>query len=285
MKTKFVFCLFILVIVSACDNGGFQKLLPGSWTLSDFYKYNEAEKGANDLLDDPNLESSLRKGLIFSFFTDSSFTRIMADGTYSFGRWSIIEKNKLILSFNSGTTESYEIFMKMIKKKAQLSMIDKSGNLEMKLTDSGLPLKNQTEDPYHPLNNTWRIRSGKPESVKEIHEKLANHFKHLAYICKASKERESDIVTFTFSQGLVKIYSSGIGIHKVQHVPLEWRTTFYNDSIAMNAYLIFKQYLKDDRYKGNSTGDWVQDDYNILMSIYEDVKKGKFPGIEELAKK
>jgi hypothetical protein len=33
--------------------------------------------------------------------------------------------------------------------------------------------------------------------------------------------------------------------------------------------------LETSRYRGASTGDWVKDDYNIALSIYNDIKLGK----------
>ena len=43
------------------------------------------------------------------------------------------------------------------------------------------------------------------------------------------------------------------------------------------AHELFSNYLqKDADYSGPGTGDWVKDDYTILLSIYNDLKTGQF---------
>jgi hypothetical protein len=39
---------------------------------------------------------------------------------------------------------------------------------------------------------------------------------------------------------------------------------------------MFENYLKKSSYKGASTGKWIEDDYNILLGIYGDLRSGKF---------
>lgn len=37
---------------------------------------------------------------------------------------------------------------------------------------------------------------------------------------------------------------------------------------AAAAYQVYESYLRKNSYRGGGTGDWVEDDYNILLSIY-----------------
>lgn len=102
---------------------------------------------------------------------------------------------------------------------------------------------------------------------------MAGYIKHLALLLKASKERKEDVVSFGFSLGPVKIYNGAIGIYPYDIVPQEWKNSFYNDSTALAAYSIFNNYLKTTSYKGAGVGEWIEDDYNILLSIYADFNK------------
>jgi hypothetical protein len=137
-----------------------------------------------------------------------------------------------------------------------------------KFIKSAPAVKNEKDDPFHPANNQWRVKSAGKESVEQLKEKMAGYFKHLALLLKASKERQQDVVSFEFSKGPVKIYSGAIGIYPYEMVPGEWKNTFYNDSSALAAYQLFEKHLTTSSYKGSGTGDWVEDDYKILISIY-----------------
>ena len=44
----------------------------------------------------------------------------------------------------------------------------------------------------------------------------------------------------------------------------------------MRAFDLFKSYLNRGLYKGGKTGDWVKDDYFLMLHIYNDLMEGKF---------
>lgn len=109
-------------------------------------------------------------------------------------------------------------------------------------------------------------------------DRLGNYLKHLAYILKAGADQKQQAVSFEFSEGLIKIYNGGIRIKPIDEVPLSWVNTYYSSLQALTAYKMFEGYLITSKsYKGGTTGEWYVDDYNILLSIYGDLKDGKFP--------
>ncbi len=46
-------------------------------------------------------------------------------------------------------------------------------------------------------------------------------------------------------------------------------------------YYLFSSYLNKGVYKGGTTGNWVKDDCNILMNIYDNIQN-KAQGEKEL---
>jgi hypothetical protein len=100
---------------------------------------------------------------------------------------------------------------------------------------------------------------------------------HLAFLLKAASERKLNVVSFRNSLGMIKIYDGGIGVHPKDIVPQSWKNTFFDEAQAFVAYENFAAYLYTKRYKGKSTGNWVVDDSNILLSIYKDISEGRFP--------
>ena len=101
-----------------------------------------------------------------------------------------------------------------------------------------------------------------------MRERFANYLKHLALLLKASEERQEKVVSFVYSQGPVKIYNGGIGALPFDTINRSWKNGFYNDVSAQYAYLLFGKYLQGKHYMGTGTGNWVADDYHILMTIY-----------------
>ncbi len=75
-------------------------------------------------------------------------------------------------------------------------------------------------------------------------------------------------MSFEYSQGPIKIYNGGIGIHPYDIVPQSWKDSFYNEEEAITTYRLYESYLRKNDYRGGGTGNWVEDDYNILLSIY-----------------
>ena len=149
-------------------------------------------------------------------------------------------------------------------------LLVEQGSLVLKYRKITEPLKLYRDDPFYKANNQWRAKPSMPESTQELTRRMAGYFKHLALVLKAAKDRKQDIVSFAFSKGPVKIYNGGIGLYPYELVPEEWKNSFYNDSSARAAYSLYENYLRTTSYKGAGIGDWVEDDYNILISIYAD---------------
>ncbi len=144
----------------------------------------------------------------------------------------------------------------------------------MFLIRSALPIEDFKEDPYYQGNNTWRIRSTKKDSAAAIKEKLVNLIQHYIYVLKAAKERSSRVVSFEYSKSLISIYNGGIGVLPREDVDPIWVKTFYNEADAMKAYEMYNRTLSRTSFKGEPVGNWIEDDYNILLAILTALKQG-----------
>jgi hypothetical protein len=127
--------------------------------------------------------------------------------------------------------------------------------------------------PFYPTNNQWRISSQQNETDEQIKERLAMYLKHLALILKSSMANESDIVSFQYSQGPVAIYSGGIGVIPFDKIRPSWIRAFFDEADARKAYNLYIKAVKECPINGAGTGDWVADDYRILLAIYGTLKK------------
>lgn len=239
----------------------------GYWQLYDIVPKNE---GDADFAQTAQLKQMLQSGAVLSFFADGNFTGIDVTGDFMMGNWKYMSKDhSLNLSGKGGARKSCRIYPeKNAKAKEVITLAVENKGLIYKFLKAAEPLKKATDDPFHAENNRWRIKATEPEDKAAVSERLANYFKHLALLLKVVKERKQDVVSFGFSQGPVKIYSGGIGVHPYESTPESWKNTFYNDSNARAAYVQYVQYLRNSHYKGAGTGDWMDDDYNILLTIY-----------------
>lgn len=276
--------LVLLLLCGSCGRLGKDKAavsddsLLGSWRLSDIAGNDSIKKYSEDrLLQAAQDKKQVGEGTVLSFFGDGTFTEISGDGRYKWGEWRLSGNELAFRPSGGGAPENMPLTQEKLNGRPTLNLQDGAAKHELTFIQYGRPLKDYRADPFYYSNNTWRIRPAQPETREQLQERLANYFRHLAYILQSSKDREQDIVSFEFSPGLVKIYNGGIGINPLESVARPWIATFYNEADAAKAHHMFQRYLATSSYKGAGTGDWITDDYNILLSIYGDVKEGKFP--------
>lgn len=285
MKHELIILILSCLIIFGCnhkteDNNqtlmSNKRLLLGTWQLSDLSKSApDSKEGEDKLLKAADDKKLIKEGLILSFFPDNSFTEIKGTGEYRFGKWNYTNKGKILCFWDSISKDSVLITYETIREQQFMHINNRSKNVNMSFVKYVDLLKDYTQDPFYVSNNSWRIKPTQSETDAELHERLGNYFKHLAYLLNSASERKLPSISFIFSQGIVKIYNGGIGVLPI--IPESWEKTYYNSEEALDAYDMFREYLSKSSYGGAGTGDWYKDDYDILTSIYGDVKAGKFP--------
>ncbi len=288
MKYTLLGLLFFFAVLSCNNNDNAKKIVQikpkpsqtilGSWRLFDVLASKKIEKPTEDKLLTAAMEKEIiRQGLIISFFKDGSFSQLLGSGAYKTGTWRYQKNEHELYLTSPNNIDSFSINLEIINNKNTVVFQSHINKPTLKFMQSAFSLQAYEEDPFYSTNNTWRIKPSHKETTAQIQERLANYLKHLVYILKASKERKASIVSFEFSQGIVKIYSGGIGINPQSDVPNSWKDTYYNYADALVAYNMFKTYLQTSpSYKGAGTGNWIEDDYNILVGMYGDIKQGKY---------
>jgi hypothetical protein len=283
MRSFSLFLFFLAVITHGCGQvenaiqteAARPPSITGTWRLSNLSQQPARRGGDDKLLQAAKEKELLQQGLMMSFFKDGTFTEVGGSGAYKSGTWKTENDENEVYLVDSNHTDVRSMRFRKKGTRALLILQDEAG-VEMEFVLTAPPLADAKDDPFHATNNHWRVKPQRKETLPEIEERLANYFKHLAFILKAAKEGEATTVSFEFSQGIAKIYNGGIGIQPRSFVPRTWQGVFYNNEDANIAYEMFEKYLSRTAYKGASTGAWVEDDYNILLSIYGDVKGGEF---------
>ena len=253
--------------------------IEGTWKLASITQQttgNPPTTGEARLLQEGKGQSFAKLGLLLSLFKDQSFTLIIGNGIYTTGRWKFDEAEKKLTLIAAGQAPVvFDVVQENFGTKATVVLDDKKAGTNVFFVRSGLPLTKFAEDPYYWASNTWRIRSARPDSLAGLRNKLANLLQHYTYILKAAKDRQSRTVSFEFSQSLISIYNGGIGVLPKDEVDPIWIKTFYNEADAFKAYDMYERCLGRISFKGNSAGNWIEDDYNILVAILEGIRQGK----------
>jgi hypothetical protein len=286
MNCKYYSLLFIIIFFIGCttkqQKENKRKLIYGSWRLAEASVDGSSKKndGEDKLLKRAQDNKIVNTGIVFSLFSDGSFTQLKGVSEYRNGKWRFNNNKSAIVCSTALLSDTFLLNTDAEQNNTLVQILH--GNNETKLSyfQYAEELKDYKDDPFYAANNTWRIKATAPETTAQIQDRLGNYFKHLAYLLKSATERKQTAVSFEFSQGIVKIFNGGIGINPLNIVPESWAKTFYKDEDAFVAYKMFEKYLMTSSgYKGASTGDWYKDDYNILTNIYGDLKEGKFPAL------
>ncbi len=271
IKNIYLLCTIVILFNSCGSSAKLDKSkLIGSWRLSEVVTVDEE----SSVIDEEGVTGieSLSKGTIVHFFPDSSYTELKGYKT-NYGKWSFLKKRRLKYGDMELEITGYE------QDQAVSSLTfsiynDNSTNTELRFIEEALKVKDYKMDPFYSDNNRWRQKPQKKETNEEIRSRLLNYLLHYAYLLNASLERNETVFSFEHSKGLIKVFQGGIGAIKKNRISKLWINCFYDEADAMKAYYLFSSYLgKDGVYKGESTGDWVKDDYVILMALYSEIKK------------
>jgi hypothetical protein len=251
--------------------------LQGTWRLSDVTSLIANSNNSKTFEEQAQEKQLVKEGMIYNFFENRSFTEVRKEGTFITGQWEYYnDDNSQIILYSGKAKASHTIKIgKNQFGRQEMKLDDSDQNKELSFIKEATAIKDFKSDPFYPENNHWRIKPSGSETETELTNRLKAYLKHIALILKAAKERNQEIVSFEFSMGPIKIYNGGIGVYSYSIVPDSWKACFYNDSDALRAYNIYNESISTHSYHGAGTGNWVEDDYNILLSIYADLKERK----------
>lgn len=265
------YCLPFLILIICAFGCAKQKNIVGSYNLvqstAAVSKVDEFEQSILDA-DNEQIEE------VITLFEDKKYTIINNVNGYSQGNWIYTERLKnIVLSPDFLDDEKKVATIDLIKQPYFITIQDDNSN--QKSTYSQSPYKDSTVEshPFYSSNNQWRLKPKQAETDEQIKDRLAMYLKHLALVLKSSIINKSDVVSFKYSMGPVAIYSGGIGVIPFDNVKPSWVNIFFDETDARKAYFFYKTAIEESSISGGSTGEWVADDYRILLAIYGTLKK------------
>jgi hypothetical protein len=209
---------------------------------------------------------------IITFFPDSTFTEVRSDGYYLSGTWKYAVADSSITLLKKGKESIFRTSFGNESNGLRLLTLINDHNQRFDYAGFGKSLDLYREDPFYDVNNTWRLKPASSENKQQVLARLRGYLFHSALLLKAADTRRQQIISWEFSQGILKIYRSGIGLVPRNEIPETWINCYHSTEEALLAYEILEDFLLTTSYKGEATGNWVKDDYNILISTYERLK-------------
>jgi hypothetical protein len=264
-------------MLSCSDNNDAITNICGIWTLTESEHLNERKSISDDaLLEDSKKILEAKQKITLSIFPDNTYTKLCCKGDiYEYGTWKWIKEGERVCFSHQGKNEMYKLKIEVIDDSVyQIELKNRNEIIRFKSQEK--LFVNYKEEPFYQANNEWRLKASRKENKQEIINRLGNYFKHITYLLKAADKRDLQIISFEYSMGIIKIYSSGIGIEEDEYTPENWKNIFYDTSQYDEARSIYNNYLKNNNISFPSSSDWVKDDYTIMLSIYNDLKTGKF---------
>ncbi|HEV7378831.1 MAG TPA: hypothetical protein VGN64_03505 [Dyadobacter sp.] len=239
----------------------------------------------NDLGIDSAYIETQSEATLYSFFPDSTFSEVKSTGEFKSGNWKYLAADSSLSITRGKITSTYRIYTGLDGDGVKELTLLTANNDTLEFGAFGKKLEAYTEDPFYPANNRWRARPTSSEDKQQILTRLRGYLLHSAYLLKAAETRKQSIISWEFSKGILKIYRGGIGVVKKDAVPKEWISYFHSEEEALFAHEILEDFFITTTYKGEASGNWVKDDYEILLSTYERLKTRNLASLKLTTKK
>jgi hypothetical protein len=275
MRNLVLYAFLSLLLVQCTSNSDEQQRIHAIWRLSARESLAKGPRSGDPLLEESKQHEAGQEGLLLCIFPDQSYTLLNEAGFYEEGAWEWIDEGERIRLSSGKKRIEYEVTL-TAQEDDQAELVLKDKKAKHVWQRQAPMLQKWKEDEFYSSNNAWRIKPSKPESTDQLIQRLGNYFKHTTYLLKGADQRDVDVVSFSYADGVVKIYNSGIGVKEWEYISAEWKNSFYSEAQAKEACELFRNYLNNYPYNGTGSSDWVKDDYFLMLHIYNDLMEGKF---------
>ena len=275
MKNKYLLCALVIFFSSCTSTEKLDKnKIIGSWKLSELTTHDKESLAMYEQMESKFESAPSSKEVVLHFYPDSSYSEVEGHKAKC-GTWSYLNEKELKFGDYRLAIEEFE--QEKSKNSLIVSIRNEKDNIEseLRLVEEVEKLKDYKTDPFYPDNNKWRQRPTRKETNEQIRARLLNYVLHNAYILNAAHERNLNTVSFAHSKGIIKIFQGGIGVYPENNINKSWISCFYDEEDAMKAFYLFSSYLDRGVYRAESTGDWVKDDYEILMTLHSQIQERK----------
>jgi hypothetical protein len=211
----------------------------------------------------------------YNFFKDGS---VLENPRHQvrLGKWKISGRDTISISLNDSTERKW-LISDLDSRELRLTGKNVDGKkILLNLSGNGLVHRNMYNDPFHPVNNQWRIKPDRALDTAAIKQRVIDCIKFYSLFYRDHLLRNRSVINF---EGLPKIfnwYNNGLGLPEKSEVDISWINCFYDRKEAMMGYYFLERLLGDYDYewpqKTNDT-DWWHRTHYVLEQIYHRANK------------
>lgn len=188
------------------------------------------------------------------------------------GKWNreLLNKiNTLTISFDKGRKQEYRI-RELSASMLKISWRDGKDSFWIRFHSDAIAHQNIMNDPFHPVNNKWRIKPAKKESDLQIHDRVKDCVRFYALYYRDAIKRKKKEILFSGLPDIFVWYNRGIGLPDRKLVEDSWIACFYNKEQALKGYDLLHKLIVDEEYtwpKGSP--GWIYDTHSVLEQMYK----------------
>jgi hypothetical protein len=209
-------------------------------------------------------------GFAWHFFEDGTLVEL-GGSNYNLGQWTSIDDNKTIeIQLNNDKIKDSFTVDYLSSDSVNLKVgAGKQGN-RVGLKTDGTNYGKIEENPYHPSNNTWRIKPAAAESDAQIKDRVKNHLTHMIKILEAGTKHQMKVMSFRSSPSMFHQYNGGVGLEPAPKVPEDWIECFFDKKDAKKAYDMMEKSMKTNgSAKTDAKNNWAQNNLIIFKFLHD----------------
>ncbi|NII25620.1 hypothetical protein HB364_11035 [Pseudoflavitalea sp. X16] len=208
-------------------------------------------------------------------FTDSSFVE-NPRGHFTTGTWRIRrDDQQLILVLTSiNKKEKTWTISEFNSGSLRLTTTSDAGStLYLNLSADGMVHRNKLNDPFHPVNNQWRIKPAQRESDSAIALRAKQCVKFYALFYRDNILRQKDKINFFGLPEIFEWYSRGIGMPDWEDIQDSWVNCFYDKEQARKGYGVLRELIVNYEFNWpKGAPDWRMETESVLEQMYLKMK-------------
>ncbi|MFM9910430.1 MAG: hypothetical protein ACKVOW_13850, partial [Chitinophagaceae bacterium] len=150
----------------------------------------------------------------------------------------------------------------------------KAGTLmKVHLEADGLMHQDERNDPFHPINNQWRLKPLKSETDLAIYQRTKQCVKFFVLYYRDQIKRHHTTISFLGLPAIFHWYSGGIGLFDKDKIEDSWIQCFYNKEQSLKAYKILESLIVDYEFEWpKDAPNWVYQTHAVLEQMYAKMK-------------
>lgn len=193
------------------------------------------------------------------------------------GRWRthIYENERRLKIYIDGEVERQYKLARLTSRQMVCGFEDDESNY-LNFLSSGVLHRNMQNDPFHPLNNRWRIMPTAKENDNAIKARIKNCLRFFALYFRDHIKRNGETISFKGLPEIFTWYNRGIGLPDKDELSDTWISCFYNKEQALTGYLLLRKLIVDYDYDWPKRAPaWTYATHSVLEQMYHRIDSMK----------